>query len=152
MLHNGPGVYLSNNENPTIHIIVDTVDPKAPATIDINNIPLKKWFHLLIRLQNNSIDTYINGVISAHTILENVPKQTYYDVLICANGGFSGSLSNLRYYASALNIFSINAIVSAGPNLNPSTSKSVGASNASNSAKYKASYLSSLWYNSKVPN
>lgn len=150
ILNNGPGVYLSYNQDPTIHIVLDTVVQNAPATIDINNVPLKKWFHLLIRLQNNSLDVYMNGVISAHTILDNVPKQNYYDVLVCANRGFDGSLSNLRYYASALNVFSINSIVAAGPNLTPSTSPAVGASNPATVPKYGASYLSSLWYTSKL--
>lgn len=148
-LHNAPGVYLSNNANPTLRIQMDTVNGD-PAVIDINNIPLKKWFHLLLRLQNNSMDVYVNGIISAHTILESVPKQNYYDVFICANGGFSGSLSNLRYYASALNIFAINAIVSAGPNLTPSTSKSVGSSSTAKAPEYGSSYLSTVWYNSKL--
>ncbi len=151
-LHNGPGVYLSSSEDPTLRIIMDTVNPNLPARIDVNNIPLKKWFHLLIRLQNTNIDVYINGTISAHTIIENIPKQNYYDVYICSNNGFSGSLSNLRYYATALNIFSINAIVSAGPNLTPSTSKVVGTSSAAKSSEYNASYLSTVWYNSKLPN
>uniref|UniRef100_A0A6C0K1V9 LamG-like jellyroll fold domain-containing protein n=1 Tax=viral metagenome TaxID=1070528 RepID=A0A6C0K1V9_9ZZZZ len=149
-LNNGPGVYLSYNQNPTIHIVLDTVVQIEPATMNIDNIPLKKWFHLLIRLQNNNIDVYMNGVISAHKILDNVPKQNYYDVFVCDHGGFNGSLSNLRYYASALNIFSINAIVSAGPNLSPSTSPAVGASNSAKAPKYGASYLSSLWYTSKL--
>jgi hypothetical protein len=151
LINNGPGVYLSDNENPTIHIVLDTVVDGNPGLIDINNIPLKKWFHLLIRLQNNSLDAYINGVISAHIVLDNVPKQNYYDVYVCANG-FKGSLSNLRYYASALNIFSINAIVSAGPNLTPSTSKAVGAANPAKPPKYKPSYLSSTWYSAKLAN
>ena len=85
MLHNGPGVYLSRNANPTIRIVVDTVDEGLATNIDIDNIPLKKWFHLLVRMKNNSVDVYINGTISAHTILDNVPKQTYYDVFICDN-------------------------------------------------------------------
>jgi hypothetical protein len=151
-LNNGPGVYLSYNQDPTIHIVMDTVVENTPATIDINNVPLKKWFHLLIRLQNNSVDVYMNGVISAHTILDNVPKQNYYDVFVC-NGlskGFDGSLSNLRYYASALNVFSINSIVAAGPNLTPSVSPAVGASNPATKPRYGASYLSSLWYTSKL--
>uniref|UniRef100_A0A6C0HGY0 Lectin/glucanase superfamily protein n=1 Tax=viral metagenome TaxID=1070528 RepID=A0A6C0HGY0_9ZZZZ len=149
-LSNGPGVYLSYNQDPTIHIIMDTVVQNTPAIVDINNIPLKKWFNLLIRIQNTSLDVYINGVISAHVIMDNVPKQNYYDVFVCDQGGFDGSLSNLRYYASALNIFSINAIVSAGPNLTPSTSPAVGASNASRSAKYGSSYLASTWYTSRL--
>jgi hypothetical protein len=150
ILNNGPGVYLSYNQDPTIHIVMDTVVENSPATIDINNVPLKKWFHLLIRLQNNSVDVYINGVISAHTILDNVPKQNYYDVFVCDKGGFDGSLSNLRYYASALNVFSINSIVAAGPNLTPSVSPAVGASNPATKPKYASSYLSNMWYTSRL--
>lgn len=149
-LTNGPGVYLSSSESPTIRIIMDTVVQNAPATIDIDNIPLKKWFHLLLRLQNNSVDVYINGVISAHAILDNVPKQNYYDVYVCDKGGFNGSLSNLRYYSSALNVFTINSIVSAGPNLTPSTSPSVGAANPAKAPKYGFSYLSGIWYTSRL--
>jgi hypothetical protein len=147
---NGPGVYLSNNSDPTLHIVMDTVVTNTPSIIDINNIPLKKWFHLLVRLQNNSVDVYINGVISAHNILEHVPKQNYYDVYVCDRGGFSGSLSNLRYYAEALDIFTINAIVAGGPNLTPSKSPSVSASNPAQAAKYGFSYLSSAWYTARL--
>jgi hypothetical protein len=150
LLNNGPGVYLSRNTDPTIRIKMDTVVATAPAIIDINNIPLKKWFHLLLRVQNTSLDVYVNGVISAHVILDNVPKQNYYDVFVCDNGGFDGSLSDLRYYASALDIFSISAIVSRGPNLKPSTSPAVGDSDASSSGTKGYSYLSTSWYTSRV--
>jgi hypothetical protein len=149
-LNNGPGVYLSYNTDPTIRVKMDTVVTNQPAIIDINNIPLRKWFHLLLRVQNTSLDVYVNGVISAHVVMDNVPKQNYYDVFVCDQGGFDGSLSDLRYYASALDIFSISAIVSRGPNLKPSTSPAVGDSNAANSGPKGSSYLSNSWYTARV--
>jgi len=149
-LSNGPGVYLSYKNIPTIRVIMDTVSENQPAVIDVDNIPLKKWFNLMVRIQNTSLDIYINGVISAHSIMDNVPKQNFYDVFVCDHSGFDGSLSNLRYYASALNIFSINEIVARGPNLTPSVSASVGRSNAYNSGKSGFRYLSNLWYSSKL--
>lgn len=149
-LNNGPGVYLSKNTDPTIRVKMDSVVTNQPAVIDINNIPLKKWFHLLLRVQNTSLDVYVNGVISAHVIMDNVPKQNYYDVFVCDKGGFDGSLSDLRYYASALDIFSISAIISRGPNLKPSVSPAVGDSNAANSGSNGSSYLSSSWYTTRV--
>ena len=148
-INNGPGVYLSTTTDPTLHIIMDTVVPNSPAIVDINNIPLKKWFHLLIRLQNTSMDVYINGVVTSHIILNNVPKQNYQDVFVCMNGGFNGSLSNLRYYASALDIFSINSIVALGPNIKASRSPSVSAANPAASSKYGFSYLANLWYTNR---
>jgi hypothetical protein len=50
-------------------------------------------------------DTSGNGVISARYNFSSVPLQNYKDVIVCGNSGFSGSLSDLRYYSYALNIF-----------------------------------------------
>jgi len=146
-VNNAPGVYLSSSTDPTLHIIMDTVvnTSQTNQIIDINNIPLQKWFHLLVRMQNTSMDVYINGVITSHIILQNVPKQNYQDVFACQNGGFSGNLSNLRYYDRALNVFDINSIVNAGPDLTISTL------NANSSAvTYGYSYLSSKWYTNRL--
>ena len=72
-----------------------------------------------------------------------VPKQNYYNVNVCPNGGFGGSLSNLRYYDHALDVMALNNIIIAGP--------STASSNLSSDAKAVSgnySYLSGLWYNS----
>jgi hypothetical protein len=146
-VNNAPGVYLSSSTDPTLHIIMDTVvnTDQTNQIININNIPLQKWFHLLVRMQNTSMDVYVNGVITSHIILQNVPKQNYQDVFACQNGGFSGNLSNLRYYDRALNVFDINSIVNAGPNLTISTLNA-----SSNAATYGFSYLSSKWYTNRL--
>ena len=146
-VNNAPGVYLSSSTDPTLHIIMDTVvnTDQTNQIININNIPLQKWFHLLVRMQITSMDVYVNGVITSHIILQNVPKQNYQDVFACQNGGFSGNLSNLRYYDRALNVFDINSIVNAGPNLTISTLNA-----SSNAATYGFSYLSSKWYTNRL--
>jgi hypothetical protein len=91
------------------------------AIVDVPNVPLKKWFHVAVRLENSVLDIYINGTIDQRQRLTNVPKQNYYDVNVSQNGGFTGNLSDLRYFNSALNVFQINTIVSNGPNLNTNT-------------------------------
>lgn len=151
-VNNAPGVYLSSDNTPTLRIIMDTVvsSDSSDQMIDITNVPLQKWFHLLVRMQNKSMDAYINGVVTAHLILPNVPKQNYHDIFVCQNGGFSGNLSNLRYYDSALNVFQINAIVAAGPNLTPSTSPTVRKSSGDKLPSYGFSYLSNMWYADKL--
>jgi hypothetical protein len=142
-VNNGPGLYLSslvNNEN-ILHVVMDTVNPvEGPAIIDIKNIPFKKWFHVSIRLENKTIDVYINGTIASRYNMKSVPKQNYYDINICQNGGFSGKLSNLRYYAYALSSLEINSIVFGGPNL-----KSSSYASEASSANYSA-FLSNSWY------
>jgi len=117
----------------------DYMNPN-PAIIDVANIPLKNWFHVAIRLENSVLDVYVNGTIDQREVLDNVPKQNYFPVNICQNGGFQGSMSDLRYFNSALNVFQINTIVSQGPNMNTSGQA------ANNGIMKDYHYLSNLWY------
>jgi hypothetical protein len=146
-VNNSPGVYIiPNNGSLTLAVLMDTVDSNSNShdmknKIIIDNLPIRKWFNVVIRLENLILDVYVNGTISSRLILNGVPKQNYNDVNICQNGGFSGNLSNLRYFDYALNIFEINNILSSGPNLSV-----VG--NLSSNAGY--TYLSNVWYSNKL--
>jgi len=143
-INNAPGLYLAPQKNQ-LHIIMDTVNPNDPVTtIDIDNIPIRKWVHVAIRIQNTMVDVYLNGTISKRLILQNMPKQNYNDVNVCQSGGFSGKLSDLRYFSRALNVFDINSIVLWGPNTGPSSLTA-----AWQSAANDYNYLSTLWYNTK---
>jgi hypothetical protein len=173
MVDNGPGLFLLNDisGNGDIKVpnvtnaklgtmkLVAVMDVHSPTptqysldnmyTIDspfvcANNIPIGKWFHVVLRLENTLLDLYINGVLSARTILQEVPKQNYGDVTVCGNGGFSGQLSNLRYYNHALNVLQISSISWWGPNTNAS---SIGNALQANNGY---TYLSSAWYNKNI--
>ena len=116
-INNAPGVYLEPKTN-NLYIVMNTVKyGDSNTSVVIDNMPIKKWIHLAIRMQNQVVDIYVNGVLAKRMILNNVPKQNYSDVYVGQNGGFSGKLSSLRYYTSALNVFEINSIVRKGPNL-----------------------------------
>jgi hypothetical protein len=150
--HNSPGVYLTSTAPQdkgnfaSIKIIMNTAlanDEDSNVTID--DIPIRKWVHVVIRMQNTIMDTYINGMISNRKILNNTPKQNYYDINLFQNGGFNGSLSNLRYYSYALNVFEINSVVAWGPNTNTSS-----LSSSSGAATGNYNYLSNSWYSSKL--
>lgn len=141
-VNNAPGLYVSDNSS-NLRLYFDTISNNNNF-IDINNIPLKKWFHIAIRIQNNIIDIYINGIISERQKLNEVPKQNYDDVHIGCNGGFNGQLSNLTYYDYALGIFEINNIILRGPNTT--------VSNAENNSVNYSYYLSNLWYSSQANN
>jgi hypothetical protein len=141
-VNNGPGVYLGPDINTGIlRVKMDTaLSNDTLNSIDIKNIPLRNWVHIAIRAEQKVIDVYVNGVIASHLTLNNLPKQNYSDVLIAPNGGFSGKLSNLRYYSHALNIFEINYVVMGGPNMSlvNSTKSSAGTT-----------YLSRNWYSTQ---
>ena len=144
-INNAPGLYLGPANN-TLHVIMNTVDgTDTKDIIDISNIPIRKWFNVVIRLENTMLDIYVNGTISRRLILENVPKQNYNDIYVCQNGGFSGKLADLRYFNAALNVFDINRIVSAGPNTNTNNLTSDQQSLASG-----YSYLSTKWFASNL--
>jgi Concanavalin A-like lectin/glucanases superfamily len=147
-VNNGPGVYLTTVPNTStemaLHVVMDTVDPTVgPVTLDVTNIPMnKKWVHVAVRLENTILDVYVNGTISGRMAMSSVAKQNYGDVYVCQNGGFSGFLSNLRYYSRAISAYEINQEVAAGPNTT--------ASNLANMTGGSPYYLSSSWYFSKV--
>jgi hypothetical protein len=142
-LVNGPGIYLapanvnSKNEN-VLHVVMDQVDG-VQNTMDISGVPMNKWFHLALRMENKIMDAYVNGIVYSRSILSSVPKQNYYNINIGQNGGFAGSISNLRYFDSALAAVNINSIVATGAN---TSSSRLSLQNAST---IPAS-LSSLWY------
>lgn len=141
LVNNAPGLYLGPANN-NLHFVMDTnVGTDNNTAIDISNIPIKKWVHVAIRMENTVFDVYINGTMSGRLIMQNVPKQNYNDVNICQNGGFSGKLSDLRYFDHALNVFDINSIVAWGPNTKTST-----VATDSNKALGNYTYLSNLWY------
>ena len=143
--NNGPGLYLDGTNN-TLYFVMDVISPTGGTiqnshVITITNIPMKKWFHLAFRLENKVIDVYINGTIVQRETFDYIPKQNYDNVNIGHNGGFSGSISDLRYYSKALSAFEINKIVKNGPN--------TSASNLTNKPGTNYDYLGSSWFNSK---
>lgn len=159
-LNNAPGVYFgppslkkdNDNTNPianSLWVLMDTV--ATPSTdsvmakdgteyIEIEQVPIDKFFHLAIRCQNKYIDVYINGTIVFRKNLVNVPKQNYYDVNVCPSSPYDGYLSDLRYFNKALTVVDINNIVSRGPNLNNANTGSSSKQNVG------SNYLSTLWY------
>lgn len=146
-VNNGPGLYLANSKEPgnvSLFLVMDTVDAAAgPVNITVPGIPLnRKWMNVTIRLENTLLDVYVNGTISGRYSIPAVPKQNYGDINICQNGGFSGFLSNLQYFSTALSAFEINKIVTTGPNTTQSS-----LANSNKGAPY---YLSNNWYFSKL--
>ena len=98
--HNSPGVYLAPNSN-TLFIYFNTYNALLEK-IEIPNIPMQKWFSLIIRGKDKILDIYINGVIAKRHLLSGVPKQNYGKIYAGLNGGFGGHLSNLRYFNYAV--------------------------------------------------
>lgn len=141
-LKNCPGLYVTDvSDNPSIlqlNIKIDTVGSIDEEPIIIKDLPIQRWFHLAIRLQNKIIDVYVNGTITTRVPFTGIPEQNYGDVFIGYHG-YNGSISNLRYFDSALSVFQISNIVMSGPNLkDPDENRNTGSN---------TDYLSGSWYN-----
>ena len=134
--NNAPGLYIAPNTNDLV-VLMNTFNV-INEEITIPDMPLNKWFNVIIRCQNTTLDVYINGTIARSIELSGVPKQNYGDVYVAMNGGFNGYISNLWYYNYALGTAAIQNLVSNGPN-----TKMIG-SNGMNDTQ--ADYLSLRWF------
>jgi hypothetical protein len=133
--NNGPGLYLKPDYSG-LTVVMSTFD-NPTASVDVDNIPINKWFNVIIRVENTVLDVFINGELAKRLPLNSVPFQNYGDVNV-ANGGFNGNLSSLRYYNTALGTRAIQNIVSSGPNLT--------VLGASGGAPGTMDYLSMRWF------
>ena len=113
--NNGPGLYLKPDYSG-LTVVMSTFD-NPTASVDVDNIPINKWFNVVIRVENTVLDVFMNGDLAQRLPLNSVPFQNYGDVNVAINGGFNGNLSSLRYYNTALGTRAIQSIASSGPNL-----------------------------------
>lgn len=134
--NNAPGVYIAPNTNALI-VVMNTYNV-INEEILIPDIPINKWFNVIIRCQNTTLDVYINGTIARSINLIGVPKQNYGDVYVAMNGGFNGYISNLWYYNYALGTTAIQSIANNGPN-----TKMIGTNGISDTM---SNYLSLRWF------
>ena len=133
--NNAPGLYITPNTN-NLAFIMNTFT-NINEEIIIEDIPLNKWVNVIIRLSDQTLDIYVNGVITKSLQLTGVPKQNYGDVYMALNHGFQGNISNLWYFDYALGTREITSLVNDGPN----TTMVDGPSSSS-----FTDYLSLRWY------
>lgn len=113
--NNAPGLYIKPNSN-TLLVIMNTFS-NINEEVVVNDIPVQKWINVMIRVEGRNVDVYINGLVVVRRKLNDVPKQNYSDVWVNQNGGFSGQISDLRYFDHAVSIGQVNNIIRKGPNL-----------------------------------
>jgi hypothetical protein len=119
----------------------DTNTCNISNNITIPYIPLNNWVNVTMTLYGSRIDVYINGIVSKSIVLEGVPKQNNGDVYIGSSRGFTGKISNLRYYSRKLYVNEIEKLVKTGPN-----KKSLDSENEVNNYNY----VSFNWYTNNV--
>lgn len=111
-----PGVFLDANTNALL-VKVDTFGIREIVTVP--NLSAKKWFHLAIAVDQDSVDVYINGVLHTHHSIAQLPRQNPSSVHVGVGGGFDGKISSLNYYNYFLKPDDVTAIMGSPPQPDP---------------------------------
>tara|TARA_Y100001935_G_scaffold29119_2_gene22524 strand:- start:637 stop:1338 length:702 start_codon:yes stop_codon:yes gene_type:complete len=81
----------------------DSVNSSDVHDCVIKNYPLQKWVSLIISIQGQTLDVYIDGKLTKTCVLEGVPKPSDSNVQVTPEGGFSGWTSNFQYWDKSSN-------------------------------------------------
>ena len=133
--NNAPGLYISPDYR-NLTVIMSTFDNPREEVV-IGDLPIEHWLNVIVRQDQHRMDVFINGTLTRSAILKGVPNQNYDDVYVGLNGGFSGNISQLQYFAYAIGANKIQEIVDTGPNLKSLEAKS---------GDVDANYLSFRWF------
>ena len=110
-----PGLFIDGANNQ-LHIYVNTFD-KIIESVSVSNIPMNKWFNVIIRVKNLNLDVFINGNVAVRHRLSSPVKQNYEDIHVNKYEGYDGFISALRYWNYALSSPEIMDVNRSGPNL-----------------------------------
>ncbi len=90
----------------------------------VDNIPLDRWFQLVIATHEHSADVYIDGKLVNTVTFDSPPRVNPYGNLVLSKDfssavnpihGFSGAMTQVRYFSRALGPYEILKIYSWGP-------------------------------------
>jgi len=96
-----PALVIDGNTNSLL-VKIDTFG--AQETISVVSVPANKWLHVAINVNQEAVDVYINGIMYAHHILSQLPKQNSGSVLNSPDGGFAGKIVRLEYHPQILSV------------------------------------------------
>ena len=112
-----PGIWLHPKKN-AMRVYMNTFKNIGEHT-DIHNLPLNKWFHVVVATRQRYIDIYINGNLAKRHTLSSIPKQNFGDLYINAFRGFGGYMSNIRYYDYYITFLEMDGALGQGPSSMP---------------------------------
>lgn len=130
----GPGVFLKSNQN-CLRVYMNS-SKTWNNYIEVDNIPVKKWVHVVILARANGIEVYINGNLSKKlTLTDSTFYQNFGNLYLFSQrplilqqsqipsldqgtlqifGTYSGGMSNLVYYSYALSYTEIQSLAAQG--------------------------------------
>jgi hypothetical protein len=132
-----PGVFIRGSTN-TMRIFMNT--HQNPYTyVDVKNIPVQKWFHVVLNCFKGGLDVYVNGNLANRISFKNtIPYQNFQDIIFFSkghysgisspriaaipdgevmniDGSFQGLLSRVKYARYSLSVAEIQKLMGEGP-------------------------------------
>jgi hypothetical protein len=117
-----PALLVDSNTNSLL-VKLDTFG--ATEIVPISNIPAKKWIHVAIAVDQDSVDVYINGILHTHHTLAQLPRQNDGTVHTGIDGGFDGKIASLEYYSYFMTPAQVKASMNSVPS--PDPNEGIGA-------------------------
>lgn len=108
-----PGVWLHPRKN-CLRVYCNTFK-EIREFVDIDNIPLNKWFCISLCAKGNKLDVYMNENLIKQKVFSSLIRQNYGDLYLNAFKGFSGYMSNIRYFDHYLPYAKIRNHLNRGP-------------------------------------
>lgn len=89
---------------PTVGNSGTTLNDHIIHKCEVRNFPLQKWVNLIISLNGQTLDVYIDGKLFRTCVLPGVAKiNSTANVIVTPDGGFAGYTGNFRYWANPSN-------------------------------------------------
>jgi hypothetical protein len=111
-----PGVFIHPDKN-SLRIYMNTFD-NILEHVDIHNIPLRRWVHMVLSVNHSYLDVYINGSLKIRHEFKSTPKQNFGDLWLNLFGGFEGYLCKMQYFRRAITYQEVENITKQGPSKN----------------------------------
>ena len=94
------------------HLNPNMFDPLKQC--DIVNIPVQRWNHIVITVNNKTLDVYLNGKLARSCTFNSLPKLNNGNVYVNQFGGYDGLLSDLLYVNRAISANEVYGLYLAG--------------------------------------
>ena len=107
-----PEIVLGESQNNIIISVAcygngSTGNPDTGSTIvhkcELSNFPLQKWVNLIIGLNGQTLDVYIDGKLTRTCVLPGPAIKAEGDVYVTPGGGFNGYTANFQYWSQPVN-------------------------------------------------
>lgn len=100
-----------------------TLNPELDNSIEsdkgmasyIKNVPLNRWTHIVVVVDEQTAEVYVDGLLNSTTVLSDLIKENSGNLYVNQRGGFGGMLTQLKYFNKPLKRNDINNITRQGP-------------------------------------